>query len=85
MADASCQTVEEQLSFVTFSLAATDLDPDQLVLGPSDSQRSLMVALLTVSRHLSNDSGDMLTILVIYSNNHLMRISFNISLAFVFF
>lgn len=27
----------------------------------------------------------MLTILVIYSNNHLMRISFNISLAFVFF
>lgn len=45
MADASCQTVEEQLSFVTFSLAATDLDPDQLVLGPSDSSESLMVAL----------------------------------------
>lgn len=34
MADACCQTVEELLSFVTFSVAATDLDPDQLVLGP---------------------------------------------------
>ncbi len=34
MADACCQTVEELLSFVTYSVAATELDPDQLVLGP---------------------------------------------------
>lgn len=34
MADACCQTVEELLSFVTFSVAATVLDPDQLTLTP---------------------------------------------------
>lgn len=45
MADACCQTVEELLSFVTFSVAATDLDPDQLVLEPKDSHRSLTVTL----------------------------------------
>ena len=45
MADACCQTVEELLSFVTFSVAATDLDPDQLVLGPKNSHRSLAVTL----------------------------------------
>lgn len=45
MADACCQTVEELLSFVTFSMAATDLDPDQLVLRPKTSHRSLPVTL----------------------------------------
>ncbi len=45
MADACCQTVEEPLSFVTYSEAATDLDPDQLVLGPKNSHRSLTVTL----------------------------------------
>lgn len=60
MADACCQTVEELLSFVTFSVAATDLDPDQLVLGPKNSHRSLDGHTLPASDHLSANSGDVL-------------------------
>lgn len=63
MADACCQTVKEQLSFVTFSEAGTDLDRNQPVL---DTE-----TLTGVRRsHLSISSWNMLKVFASNSKNH---------------